>query len=363
MTKQFELLSLSTRMATEEDDAIPSFDHTKLSAINTCPTWGVVRYVKHLRMPGAFRSMALEAGAAAHESFAAIKWYQFTRQCNTKAMRYAAERHGFRLFGEDRFPEVRDSISSSATDRTNLINVAITALENSGFYDDISDTKRTISNISEALICYVDQYDLDRFPIWIRDDQDRETDIGIEIPFNIVVTFEYKVPNNSSSEIHERTYRFTGKLDGLQYNKDALMIREEKTGSRLDDSWLAQWILSHQITGYCIAAATFTDLPCWEALISGMRIPVGRDPTSVIRTEHVPRNEHMVEKWAEWFIHSADMALQFIDSPLDAPMYTHSCNRYFNSCSFMPLCACSSRDEKEQVLSEMEFDEWSPLDD
>ena len=358
----FNLISLDTRMATDEDADIPAYDHTKLSAVNTCPTWGILRYSLHKRMPGSARSMALEAGGAAHEAFAAVRMYQYQAfQCKGKIQAANLEKHGLRLFGDVRYQDIRDTFSDGATHRTNAINYAITILENSEFYDDIGDNRRTISNISESIIAYVDAYDMERYPIWIRDEEDIDTDIGIEIPFNIVVDIVYD--NGTNSQLRHLKARFTGKLDGLHYNGDDLIIIEEKTGARLDDSWLSQWILSHQITGYCIASTTFTGLDCHHALVSGMRIPIGRNPSEGIRREYVPRNTLMFTKWANWFVTSINMEQQWRDNVVDAPMYTHSCNRYFRSCSFIPFCAEDSVEGKLGIIEEMEFDEWSPLHD
>lgn len=354
----FRLLDLSTRMATDEDAHLPAYDHTKLSAINTCPTWGILRYSHHKKMPGSARSMALEAGAAAHEAFSAVRLYQYkTTQCKNKTQRANAEKHGIRLFGDDRYNRIESVLQTGSTDRTNLINYAIEALELCDFYDDIGDNRRTISNISESLIAYVDAYDMARYPIWIRDETDVDTDIGIEIPFDIVVDLKYE---SEASTGHMKA-RFTGKLDGLHWNGKDLIIIEEKTGSRLDDSWLSQWILSHQITGYCIASTTFTEEPCKHALVSGMRIPIGKVPGEGIRREYVPRTPIMFDKWANWFITSADMEQEWRSDVPYAPMYTHSCNRYFRSCSFLPFCAAESYEEKAQIIDEMELAEWSPL--
>ena len=71
----------------------------------------------------------------------------------------------------------------------------------------------------------------------------------------------------------------------------------------------------------------------------------------------------MFEKWANWFVTTIAIDNQWRDDVLSAPMYTHSCNRYFRACSFLPLCACDTVEDKEQVLEEMELDEWSPLHD
>lgn len=357
----FNLISLDTRMATDEDAHLPTYDHTKLSAVNTCPTWGILRYSHHKRMPGSTRAMALEAGSAAHEAFSAVRIYQYQAfQCEGKIQQANLDKHGLRLFGDVRYQGIRDTYSAGSTHRTNTINYAITALENSEFYDDIGDNRRTISNISESIIAYIDAYDFERYPIWIRDKEDIDTDIGIEIPFDVVVTIEYQMDGGI---VQVLTCRFTGKLDGLHYNKDELIIIEEKTGARLDDSWLSQWILSHQITGYCIASTTFTGLPCNHALVSGMRIPIGRIPSEGIRREYVPRSPLMFEKWANWFVTSIGIEQEWRESIIDAPMYTHSCNRYFRSCSFMPFCAADSVEEKQQIIDEMELDELSPLHD
>ena len=69
----------------------------------------------------------------------------------------------------------------------------------------------------------------------------------------------------------------------------------------------------------------------------------------------------MIEKWANWLVTTVEVEHQWRDQVINAPMYTHSCNRYFRSCSFLPFCAADNVEEKEQIISEMVDDEWSPL--
>jgi hypothetical protein len=357
--EMFKLLSLDTRMATDEDKHLPTYDHTKLSAINTCPTWGILRYSHHKKMPGSPRAMPLDAGSAAHEAFSAVRLYQYKNfQAHTEVQRANTDFHAKRLFGEQRANDINSVLSSSSTHRTNCINYAIKTLESGDFYDDITDRGRTISNISESLIAYVDNYDMERYPIWIRDPKDPETDVGIEIPFDVVVHIKYQINHDIEQDL---IARFTGILDGLHWNKEELIIIEEKTGATLNNSWLSQWILSHQITGYCIATSTFTNIPCKNALVSGMRIPIGKVPSEGIRREYVNRSDLLFEKWANWFITSVQMENTWIDNVEQAPMYTHSCNRYFRSCSFLPFCSEDSVENKLSIIKEMENDEWNPL--
>jgi hypothetical protein len=51
---------------------------------------------------------------------------------------------------------------------------------------------------------------------------------------------------------------------------------------------------------------------------------------------------------------------EYADDPINAPKYTHSCNRYFKPCSFIAFCD-NSEEEQRLILSEMVTDEWSPL--
>jgi hypothetical protein len=355
----FKLRYLNMDMATKEDQDLPAYDHTKLSNINACPTWGILRYSLHRVMPNSTRQMALEAGSTAHEAFAAIRWYQYRFfQCKTATSIDNAEFHGERLFNRIRFSQMFETISDKATHRTNIINFAIEAVESGDFYDDMTDKKRTISNISESIISYIDAYDMERYPIWVRDPSDPKTDIGIEIPFNIVAEIQYEVDDVLQPLF---SCRFTGKLDGLQFNKEKLVAVDDKTASKLDDAWLTQWVLSHQLTGYCLAATTFTGIPCNDARVIGMKIPIGRVPAEGIRKEDVPRNKLLFEKWANWFVTTIQLEQRYIDSVTEAPMYTNNCYQYFRSCAFVPFCACETVEEKEQVIKEMEYDEWSPL--
>lgn len=358
--------SIDVRLATEADKNIPGYDHTILSAVNTCPTWGLVRYGLHKIMPGAGRAMALEAGGASHECFSAVRLYQFWKhdiEPNDTTMLAAVDFHGERLFGRRRFEQMKSVINETSVERTNVVNFALEALYTSTFYDSDQDKRRTVSNIAEAMIVYIDRFDMKRYPIWVRDREDPKTDIGIENTFDVVVTIKYKasstdMPGQTRSHILIR--RLHGSLDALVFNGVAVMVDENKTGARLDDAWLAQWRLSHQITGYCLAGHVITGVECNKARVVGMRIPIGKVLFEGIRIEQVNRAPFQYTDWAIWFLHSVTMFEQYKDNVSKAPRYTHSCNRYFRPCSLIAYC---DQDEQERVriLEEMEHDEWNPL--
>jgi hypothetical protein len=354
MTRPFEVLSISTRISTEEDKAnLVPHDHTKLSAINTCPTWGIIRYSLHKTMGGHGREMPLEAGIAAHDAFAAMNWWYEARVSKNDNLHYS---EGHRIFGEERLSTMVHTGKSTATDTTNLINFCLEAIHTSDFFDDPSDRNRTISNISEGVIAFIHKYDPKKYELW-----HSATQIGIECVFDIVVSIEYKEYDSWQT----KDIRLTGKMDALKRNikQNRLEIHDYKTGYRLDNAWLAQWVMSHQFTGYCAAGTTFTGEDCNHGRVIGMQLPIGKSPADGIKEEDVPRNELKYDKWAQWLVETVEMDERYKEYPLDAPRYTHSCNRYFRPCSFLPLCDAVDGEEQQAILDEMGIQEWSPLHD
>lgn len=344
--------TISFRLATPDDAYLPVYDHTALSNVNTCPTWGIIRYVKHKRMEGSARAMALEAGDVSHQVFAAHRLFQLGMiQKKPELM----AKHGFRIFGEERFIEMTGAYDGNATERTNIINFCLQALYTSGYFDDPYDKYRTVTNIAESCMVYFDTIDPRRYPVWIRDPSDPNSDVGIEIAFDIVVDITFE------EDVEPMKFRYAGRLDGVHHDKDSIVVVDNKTGARIDDAWLAQWQLSHQLTGYCIATSLWTGQRCDNARAIGMRIPASKNISETIRQEKVSRQTHLYNYFANWLVHTINIIRQYEQTPLSAPRYTHSCNRYFRPCSFLPLCY-GDEEEQARTYEEMQHDEWSPLE-
>lgn len=347
----------------EQDKDLPTFDNTKLTAINTCPTWGLLRYEHHKQMPGSGRAMALEAGSAMHDVFAAVRLWQLGFvQAHIELMEF----HGNRLFGPQRWEKISQWVSANRldegfqgqydNDETARLNFCLEALYTSGFHDDPSDRQRTMRNLEEAAIKYVADYEWDRRAVWVREPHDPTSDVGIEVPFDIVITF---VRNNGD----EFSIRFIGKIDGVHVeDNETIVIEENKTASRLGDAWMQSFEMAHQVTGYMMAIALWVKQPVNKAVVRGLSIPLPKSYDYGGNIAHtVMREQHHFEHWLNWVRHTVfELWLPYKDNVIDAPRYTHSCNRYFRPCSMLPFCAVPD-DEKEQVLSEMEHKPWSPL--
>ncbi len=348
--------SFSCRMATPADAHLETFDHTKLSAINTCPTWGILRYSMHKRMSVEGRAMALEAGTAMHECFAFVRLVSLIEQHkgNPDFQDVLWDVHGTRLFGDGRLQLIGEQVMES----TDVVEIAkrgcIAVLDTGQFYDDPRDKRRTLSNLEECIYAYINRWRWDH-KVWMRNPADPASDVGIEIPFDVVVELDIGT--------HERiTFRLTGRIDGIHYNSSGdLCVHDNKTASRLGDAWAMSFAVNHQVTGYCIAANVFIEQPVHKVEIHGLSIPMPKsyEYGGIIR-ETVNRYDYHYQQWANWLVHTITLARQYAGDPIGAPKYTHSCNRYFRPCSFIPFCD-NTPDEQAVILREMVDDEWSPL--
>ncbi|CAM6001460.1 unnamed protein product [Sphagnum balticum] len=348
------------RMATKDDAHLDTYDNTKLQAYNTCPTWGVVTYQMHKVMPGSGRSMALEAGSAMHEVFAWVRLLTLLQQVPDYAIKEVYNHHGMRLFGEDRWDHITNNIDLTLGERDLFVkNGAIAVLESSEFYDDPRDKRRTLANLTECAFAYIDRWNWNK-KVWMRDENNPCGDVGIEIPFDLVISItEWRASQHSYTT--ER--RYTGKIDGISIDeKGNPYIEENKTAARLGDAWSMAFEVNTQPTGYMIAASVFTEQRVRDAEIHGLAIPLPKsyDFGGVMRVE-VSRKDYHIERWINWFHNTALGYEKDKDDPYNADRYTHSCNRYFRPCSLIPFCDADD-EEARAVIRDMEHKEWSPLD-
>ena len=345
------------RMATPADNYLDAYDHTKLSAINTCPTYGILRYDMHKKMPAMGRALALEAGSAMHECFAFIRLVTLLQQMEEhgKSATFIDDvwmHHGMRLFGIARLTHIQDVIRDAADVVDICKRGSIAVLDTSGFHDDPRDKRRTMSNMEECIYAYINRWRYDH-PVWIRDTDDTASDVGIEIPFDIVVDI---------TGISELSFRLTGRIDGIHYDGlNRLTVHDNKTASRLGDAWSLSQAINHQYTGYCAAATVFTQDVVNNVEVLGLAIPLPRTyDLGGFAREPMSRHPHHFKRWVDWLVHTVQMARAYCGDPYDAPKYTHSCNRYFRPCPFIPFCDAND-EEQTQIVQEMEHDEWSPL--
>lgn len=331
------------------------YDFSTMNVVDGCAVRGIIQNVlgKHFDEPQQ-RNMALECGDLCHKCFAMLR--ALTIDDANVQLKYL----------QQAIPTatVEDLNKLKAESETQLTPVSKKMvfvdyiLQNEGYYDDENDKKRTLANIRNTLLAYVANFNelVSNEPVY-----NNNTFVGIELPFDFVVKIEYTF--NEQNDVRCKSFRFIGKIDGLHVFKDGtLILHENKTASRLDDSWLGQWETSHQITGYCLIAQAITGLNCNKARVIGAQIPVPKMSGYSYRAERVDREEFCFENWARWVLTVLDVIEKYKDCPHLAPMSTKNCSAYYSKCALMPLCVLS-KEEKLETINNMVVDKWSPLDE
>lgn len=300
--------------------------------------------------------MALEAGTAMHECFSAIRLWQL-KHAQGKAD--LADKRFAELFPDAERREVMNERQSQAnlSERQRLQHFAVQCLLTSGYYDDPGDPKRTLANMEQALLYYIDRWDLERYPVYVSDDG---SFVGIELEFDLVLTYEYQ--KETTGEATTDRLRFIGRTDGLHTDHGIPILQENKTAWRLDEQWRNSFDMSHQVTGYLAAGSTLAGLPelLDRAVVIGITLPLPRDIMKGLDYVHVSRASHMFVNWVNWFVNTHRMRLRTLNDPRIADKYTHSCNRFFRTCEFLPFCV-ADHEEQTAMLDEMVTDKWSPL--
>ena len=343
-----------------EEDAL---DFSTMNNVSSCAFRGIVSSVLGKQLNDTpERNMALEAGDLCHKVYAvwralSIKDEDLQDIYVKKFLKQVVPDMDNELFDK----EVEELVGRSITCLTPLAEMMVYAdwiIEHSGYYDDEKDKKRTIENIRTSLMAYGSNFLelVKEEPVWISEDR---TKVGIELPFEKHLIIKYIEDGVEK----EKDIQFIGKIDGIHVHPNRkLIIHENKTASRLDDSWLAQWYMSHQITGYCLAASNFVGEFIDQARVLGMQIPVPKMSGYAFRTDRVDRPTHFIENWAKWVLTQAKTIEEYKDCPEKAIMNTRSCCAFYSTCPLMCICTLPE-DERKQTIVQMPVKKWSPLND
>jgi hypothetical protein len=355
------------------DKTLPWVDYSTLSAVNTCPRWGLINnwHGKHLPS-GVERVLPLEAGRAMHDVFACARIFDLltehgttAKPDNSNSLEYYTRYKGINAYAERlfntpseprRWEQAMRYFDTGEDAETRCMQMSLSLLETSGYHDDPRDTKRTQANLESAAISYIQRYPLGRFiPVCNKDC----TMIGVEVPFDVTL----------HDKLDQPLIRFIGRVDAvcvdtLRPNMGAPEVHENKTGSRIDTVWSSSFDTSNQVTGYCVAMSCILGYPIRDVMMWGLQIPVPKASsyTDGIMRYPTTRNDENFYEWQEWVEHTLRQIDKYEADPTNAPMYTHSCSRYFRSCALIPLCTETRERRKHIFDNEMVVERWSPLD-
>ena len=215
----YEVKTISPTLP-EEAKTLRAFSNSRLEGISECPTFGVVHMQRQYPQHG--RAMALEAGEAMHQFFAAMRVWQYAQVSGSADH---AKATGERIFGEPRWKEVWKNVKKQKNDIDQIGQLAVDILNTSGFYDDPNDSTRTLANMQTAAVVYArETYPyLYAWPIWVADPKAPLKPVGIEQVFDCVVEYT-----------DGKRIRFIGTLDGILCNTQKDMrvtMADNKTAS------------------------------------------------------------------------------------------------------------------------------------
>lgn len=356
------------------DSTLTPYSHSILDAVTQCPMWGVIRYGHRKHYANTSRAMALEYGAAAHEVFAAIYLWQLGF---IQKLPEHMHHHATRIFkSDDRFSRALVTTDKNPDPRDALISLGYNILHTSDFYNDPMDYIRTIENLEVGIIKYVENVlpKMERWPIWVADRSNPTAPVGIEVAFDmelVRITDLTKIQHNgdksygfhrdakSAKKQVEEVVRYVGQLDRLHEVDGEVILGENKTGSRLDQSWAAAFDMSHQLTGYLLAVYTILGKECVQSKLHGLKTKQTGHSDDYNPIDPKDRDEEMFATFIDWAIHSKEIYDKYMDNWERSPRYTHSCNRYFRSCSLLTFCTDTVEGRKEQ-FEEMTKGDLSP---
>ena len=284
------------------------------------------------------RAMALEAGEAMHQFFAAMRCWQLAKM---QDLPDHAKETGIRIFGMNRWDAIWKATQKQSGDIEQLGQLAVEVLNTSGYYDDPKDTTRTLSNMQTAAVVYAKEtypY-LYAWPIWVADFKSPLKPVGIEQVFDVVMEYT-----------DGKRIRFIGTLDGILCNasqKLRVTMAENKTAARMDKAWVESFKMRHQITGYMACGMAIFGFEMYHARVYGCRLkPMYRGED--VHIEPVSRTKDDIQHWANWVRRQVEHFEEYSVDWEHAERRTHSCNRFFRPCALIPFCADTPEGRREQ---------------
>lgn len=364
-----DIQSFSTRVADSTDVAeLPIFSFNTLDKIERCPTYGVVSGLLHRTMAISETSLALEAGSACHQGFAAIRIRDAYEQGEIELALQAQQKL---ITDGERDSDLEDMLAEDDDDfRMHLRRAyVLEVFDRYGFLEDPRDKRRTINNLSNSLGHVVEEWPWGKYapgvlPKRLWEGGEAFNELGIEYKFALRIDAEVLG--------HKLAFVVVGLMDGIHIeSRGAYVPHENKTSSKLDEGYIAGQRMSYQHTTYIVALNTILDhlgieqtAPCQASRLIAVSIPLpkGYGQNFAYANELMHRTDAQFQDWVVWIVNHVYTALQFVDDPMGAPKNTHSCYRFFRACPLLPLCH-TDQDERLTVLDEMETRDSNFFDD
>lgn len=353
----------SIRLTTDEEfkNKMPYITSSMMEAMATCPRWGVIHSVHNRRFVTGYRQMALEAGSLMHDVLCMLNLLHIGYHRNLPDHMHF---HGEVNFNTEENPNRWKQIFTSIVkdfdldDTLSIERPVFETIATSNFYDDPNDRNRTVSNLELCAMELLNYWrsSLIDLPIYVADEKDPTKPIGIEMSLDAVFEFPVTSIERLAYPGVSTKLRAIGLADVVYQNPDTkkVTLGEYKTASNMNDAWRMAFDTRHQQTLYnALLQAYFGYQRDFSTILIGSAIPVR---TTAMPVQHFPvyRDQDHIKDMLNTYIHLNHQIEENKDNPTNAPMYTHSCNRYFRPCSLIDLCS-STCEDREIIFEQMQI--------
>lgn len=227
------------------------------------------------------------------------------------------------------------------------LNVAVkTIIQQWGDYEPPANSPKTVWACIDALASYFEQWNpaTDIFIPHIVDGQPTvETTFAVPIPGT-------RHPTTGNPLLYAGRYDMLAVRRG---SENQLYIEDDKTTGSLGESWIDQWRLRAQFTGYAWAAREH-DIHINGVIVRG----VGILKTQINFAEAIQsRANWKIDTWLSQLRRDVDRMLAAYDSGIWDQNFDNACSQ-FGGCHFADLC---DSPQPERWFNQYTVSPWNPL--
>lgn len=191
------------------------------------------------------------------------------------------------------------------------------------------------------------------FSVW---PLDQDTAIPCTLPSGRrAIEFSFAEPLEIKHPVTGNPLIYCGRMDQIVDFAGGRYGEDDKTTSSLGPSWLKQWDLRSQFTGYCWAAAK-AGIPLDGFLVRGISILKTKYDHAEVLTY---RHPWMIERWYEQVHRDLARMIQCWETGQWDYNLDHSCTS-FGACIFKQVCI--SKDPQPWLEGNYERRVWNPLE-
>jgi hypothetical protein len=168
------------------------------------------------------------------------------------------------------------------------------------------------------------------------------------------IEFSFAEPLDITHPVSGDPILYTGRSDMLADFMDGVYAVDEKTTSSLGASWMNQWEMRSQFTGY-IWAARRVGIPACGAVVRGISILKTKYDTAQVITN---RSDYEIDRWEQQVVRDIQRMIRMWEEGYWDYSLDGACTEY-GGCSMVQVCKSSSPESWLPMYFERRV--WDPL--